>query len=78
MTVDEKLQTEAAEVDDFKDMLLRRQAEMVVLRYIVRRCRRDCAKLARNVVGAQKVEIVGHRKPVEKSALIKAVTSLLK
>ena len=31
-----------------------------------------------NVVGALKVEIVGHRKPVEKSALVKAVTALLK
>jgi rfaE bifunctional protein nucleotidyltransferase chain/domain len=31
-----------------------------------------------NVVGALKVEIVGHRKPVEKPALIKGVTALLK
>jgi sugar/nucleoside kinase (ribokinase family) len=31
-----------------------------------------------NVVGALKVEIVGHRKPVEKSALIKGITALLK
>jgi rfaE bifunctional protein nucleotidyltransferase chain/domain len=31
-----------------------------------------------NVVGALKVEIVGHRKPVEKAALIKGVTALLK
>lgn len=31
-----------------------------------------------NVVGALKVEIVGHRKPVEKTALIKGVTALLK
>jgi rfaE bifunctional protein nucleotidyltransferase chain/domain len=31
-----------------------------------------------NVVGALKVEIVGHRKPVEKPALIKGITALLK
>jgi sugar/nucleoside kinase (ribokinase family) len=31
-----------------------------------------------NVVGALKVEIVGHRKPVEKPALVKSVTGLLK
>jgi rfaE bifunctional protein nucleotidyltransferase chain/domain len=31
-----------------------------------------------NVVGALKVEIIGHRKPVEKPALIKGVTALLK
>jgi sugar/nucleoside kinase (ribokinase family) len=31
-----------------------------------------------NVVGALKVEIVGHRQSVEKAALIKAVTGLLK
>ena len=31
-----------------------------------------------NVVGALKVEIVGHRKAIEKPALIKAITSLLK
>jgi len=31
-----------------------------------------------NVVGALKVEIVGHRKPVEKAALIKGITALLK
>ena len=31
-----------------------------------------------NVVGALKVEIVGHRKPVEKAALIKGITGLLK
>jgi rfaE bifunctional protein nucleotidyltransferase chain/domain len=31
-----------------------------------------------NVVGALKVEIVGHRKPVEKPALIKGITGLLK
>jgi rfaE bifunctional protein nucleotidyltransferase chain/domain len=31
-----------------------------------------------NVVGALKVEIVGHRKPVEKLALIKGITALLK
>jgi hypothetical protein len=30
------------------------------------------------VVGALKVEIVGHRKPVEKPALIKGITALLK
>jgi len=31
-----------------------------------------------NVAGALKVEIVGHRKPVEKPALIKGITALLK
>jgi len=31
-----------------------------------------------NVVGALKVEIVGHRRSIEKSALIKAITGLLK
>ena len=31
-----------------------------------------------NVVGALKVEIVGHRKPIEKPALIKAINALLK
>jgi rfaE bifunctional protein nucleotidyltransferase chain/domain len=31
-----------------------------------------------NVVGALKVEIVGHRKPVEKPSLIKGITALLK
>jgi rfaE bifunctional protein nucleotidyltransferase chain/domain len=31
-----------------------------------------------NVVGALKVEIVGHRKPIEKPALIKGITALLK
>jgi sugar/nucleoside kinase (ribokinase family) len=31
-----------------------------------------------NVVGALKVEIVGHRKPVDKTALIKGITALLK
>ena len=31
-----------------------------------------------NVVGALKVEIVGHRKPVEKPTLIKGITALLK
>ena len=31
-----------------------------------------------NVVGAQKVEIVGHRKPVDKVSVMKAVTALLK
>jgi sugar/nucleoside kinase (ribokinase family) len=31
-----------------------------------------------NVVGAMKVEIVGHRKSIEKASLIKAVTGLLK
>ena len=31
-----------------------------------------------NVVGALKVEIVGHRKAVEKAALVKAITALLK
>jgi rfaE bifunctional protein nucleotidyltransferase chain/domain len=31
-----------------------------------------------NVVGALKVEIVGHRKPVEKPALVKGITALLK
>jgi hypothetical protein len=29
-------------------------------------------------VGALKVEIVGHRKPVEKTALVKGITALLK
>ena len=31
-----------------------------------------------NVVGALKVEIVGHRRSIEKSALIKGITGLLK
>lgn len=31
-----------------------------------------------NVVGALKVEIIGHRKAIEKAALIKAITALLK
>jgi sugar/nucleoside kinase (ribokinase family) len=31
-----------------------------------------------NVAGALKVEIVGHRKPVEKPALVKGITALLK
>ena len=31
-----------------------------------------------NVVGALKVEIVGHRKSVEKVPLVKAVTAILK
>jgi rfaE bifunctional protein nucleotidyltransferase chain/domain len=31
-----------------------------------------------NVVGALKVEIVGHRRPVDKTALIKGITALLK
>jgi hypothetical protein len=31
-----------------------------------------------NVAGALKVEIIGHRQSVEKSALIKGVTGLLK
>jgi len=31
-----------------------------------------------NVVGALKVEIIGHRRSIEKSALIKAITGLLK
>jgi len=30
-----------------------------------------------NVVGALMVEIVGHRRSIEKSALVKAVTALL-
>jgi sugar/nucleoside kinase (ribokinase family) len=31
-----------------------------------------------NVVGALKVEIIGHRQSVEKSAVIKGITALLK
>ena len=31
-----------------------------------------------NVVGALKVEIVGHRRSIEKPALIKGITALLK
>ena len=31
-----------------------------------------------NVVGALKVEIIGHRRSIEKSALIKAITGLSK
>jgi hypothetical protein len=31
-----------------------------------------------NVVGALKVEIVGHRRSIEKPALIKGITGLLK
>jgi sugar/nucleoside kinase (ribokinase family) len=31
-----------------------------------------------NVVGALKVEIIGHRKPIEKASLIKSITGLLR
>ena len=31
-----------------------------------------------NVVGALKVQIIGHRKPVDKPSLIKSITGLLK